>query len=237
MHRGTASTSPLASWRAPATSMCVGSPSTFRSVTWSLAPGRTTAGCWTSRCSMWTHPPTYPTESGTLWVWKAYVSVIHCTHCRQARSLHLTIQCDCKIQCIYFNTKLIFSVISSPEMRWVQTLKKISFGGITICTTTSGLFRLCSKVGTLYHLSPLIDIFSDLNLFDIAEIFKKNFPGQTFKDCRVKRLKTLYINSPFALPPHYTGIRFCQLLVFRKWSRVNHCYINGFHCGKSFGWL
>lgn len=67
-HQAPASTSPLASWRAPATSMCVGSPSTCKSVTWNLAPGHTTAGCWTSRCWMWTHPHTYPMGSGTLWV-------------------------------------------------------------------------------------------------------------------------------------------------------------------------
>lgn len=42
-------TSFQAFWRVPATSMCGGSHLMCRSVTWSLAPGPTMAGCWTSK--------------------------------------------------------------------------------------------------------------------------------------------------------------------------------------------
>lgn len=57
-----------ASWRVPAISTSGGSRLTCRSAIWSLVPGPTTGGCWTSRWSMWTCQPTYPTGSGTSWV-------------------------------------------------------------------------------------------------------------------------------------------------------------------------
>lgn len=58
-------TSLQVSWRVRATSMYGGSLSMYRSATWSLAPGPTTAGYWTSKCWRSTFLPTYPTGSGT----------------------------------------------------------------------------------------------------------------------------------------------------------------------------
>lgn len=59
-------TSLQAFWRVPATLMFGGSHLMYRSVIWSLAPGPTTAGCWTSKWLTWTSLPTYPTGSGIL---------------------------------------------------------------------------------------------------------------------------------------------------------------------------
>lgn len=70
MLRAIVSTSPLASWRAPVTSTCAGSPLMCRNATWSLDLGHTTAGFWTSRCLMWTYLHTYLMESGILLVRK-----------------------------------------------------------------------------------------------------------------------------------------------------------------------
>lgn len=61
---------------ARATWTFAGSPLTSRGVSWSSAPGRMTAGCWTSRWTMLTSQATCPMESGTSLV--SELKPLHC---------------------------------------------------------------------------------------------------------------------------------------------------------------
>ncbi len=64
--------------KAPATSMCAGSPLIFRGVIWSLAPGRMEDGLWTCRWLMLTSQDILQMESGTLWVGWYTLYIIMC---------------------------------------------------------------------------------------------------------------------------------------------------------------